>query len=65
MTQSNAVTIRRPTEGRTIGIVADIYRFLATGKETGGCYLMFEAIVLPGGGFGGNSTSNGWPTSKK
>ena len=37
-------------EGRTIGIVGDIYRFLATGEETGGRYAMFEAIVLPGGG---------------
>ncbi len=50
MTQPNAVTIRKSTEGRTIGIVGDIYRFLATGEETDGRYAMFEAIVLPGGG---------------
>ena len=50
MTEPSPVTIRRPTEGRTIGIVGDIYRFLATGEETGGRYAMFEAIVLPGGG---------------
>jgi len=43
-------TIRQSTEGRTIGIVGDIYRFLVTGEETGGRYAMFEAIVLPGGG---------------
>lgn len=43
-------TIRQPNDGRTIGIVGDIYRFLATGEETEGRYAMFEAIVLPGGG---------------
>ncbi len=42
--------IKEPTEGRTIGIVGDIYRFLATGAETGGRYSIFEATVLPGGG---------------
>jgi quercetin dioxygenase-like cupin family protein len=50
MTQPNAVTVRKLEEGRTIGIVGDIYRFLATGDETAGRYAMFEAIVLPGGG---------------
>ncbi len=50
MTEPNPVTIRRPAEGRTIGIVGDIYRFLVTGEETGGRYAVFEAIVLPGGG---------------
>ena len=50
MTEPNSVTIRQPTEGRTIGIVGDIYRFLVTGDETGGRYAMFEAIILPGGG---------------
>ncbi len=44
------VMIRTPGEGRTIGLVGDIYRFLATGEETGGRYAMFEAVVLPGGG---------------
>lgn len=43
-------TIRSASEGRTIGIVGDVYRFLATGDETGGKYAMFEAIVPPGGG---------------
>ncbi len=38
MTEPNPVTIRRPTEGRTIGIVGDIYRFLVTGEETDGRY---------------------------
>ncbi|QDU25846.1 Quercetin 2,3-dioxygenase [Anatilimnocola aggregata] len=43
-------TLRKPTEGRTIAVVGDIYRFLATGDETDGKYAMFEAIVPPGGG---------------
>lgn len=38
MTQPSPPTIRRPTEGRTIGIVGDIYRFLTTGDETGDLY---------------------------
>ncbi len=43
-------TIRRPTEGRTIAIVGDVYRFLATGEDTDGKYALWEAIVPPGGG---------------
>ena len=30
MSQPEQVTIRQPDEGRTIGIVGDIYRFLVT-----------------------------------
>ncbi|MEQ8786314.1 MAG: cupin domain-containing protein [Pirellulaceae bacterium] len=41
---------RKPSEGRRIGVVGDLYRFLATGEETGGKYAMWEAIVPPGGG---------------
>jgi quercetin dioxygenase-like cupin family protein len=43
-------TIRKPSEGRCIGIVGDVYRFLATGDETNGKYATFEAIVPPGSG---------------
>jgi len=43
-------TLRTPDEGRTIAVVGDIYRFLATGEDTNGKYAMWEAIVLPGGG---------------
>ena len=50
MSQPKQFMLKDPTEGRTIGIVGDIYRFLVTGEETGGRYAMFEAIVLPGGG---------------
>ena len=44
------VMIREPGDGRTIGLVGDVYRFVATGAETGGKYATFEATVLPGGG---------------
>jgi quercetin dioxygenase-like cupin family protein len=43
-------TIRNPGEGRTVAVVGDVYRFLATGEETNGKYALFEAIVSPGGG---------------
>ena len=43
-------TIRTPTQGRTVAIVGDVYRFLATGEDTSGKYAMWEAIVPPGGG---------------
>jgi quercetin dioxygenase-like cupin family protein len=49
---SNAVRpmIRKPGEGRTLAVVGDVYRFLATGEDTAGTYAMWEAIVPPGGG---------------
>ncbi|QDU92642.1 cupin domain-containing protein [Lignipirellula cremea] len=43
-------TFRKPHEGRTIAVVGDVYRFLATGDDTNGKYAMWEAIVPPGGG---------------
>lgn len=43
-------TIRNPNEGRRIGVVGDLYRFLATGDDTDGNYATFEAIVPPGSG---------------
>jgi mannose-6-phosphate isomerase-like protein (cupin superfamily) len=42
--------IRSSVEGRTIAVVGDVYRFLATGDDTNGKYAMWEAIVPPGGG---------------
>ena len=42
--------IRKPGEGRTVAVVGDVYRFLATGQETNGKYALWEAIVPPGGG---------------
>jgi quercetin dioxygenase-like cupin family protein len=50
MHMTHPPTLRKPTEGHTIAVVGDIYRFLATGEETEGKYAMFEAIVPPGGG---------------
>ena len=47
---NHPATIRTPDKGRTIGVVGDIYRFLATGEDTGGKYAMWEAIIPPGGG---------------
>src|SRR4051812_2783494 len=42
--------IRVPGEGRTIAVVGDVYRFLATGEDTNGKYAVWEAVVGPGGG---------------
>ena len=38
MTMTHAPISRKPTEGRKVGIVGDLYRFLATGEETDGKY---------------------------
>src|ERR1700732_655983 len=48
-TMAQAV-IRKPGEGRTVAVVGDVYRFLATGEDTNGQYALWEAIVPPGGG---------------
>jgi len=50
MTENNTPTIRKPNEGRTIAVVGDVYRFMATSEDTNGKYAMWEAIVPPGGG---------------
>jgi quercetin dioxygenase-like cupin family protein len=42
--------IRGSGVGRTVAVVGDVYRFLATGDETDGRYATWEAIVPPGGG---------------
>src|SRR5688572_31421453 len=43
-------TLRNPAVGRTIAVVGDVYRFLATGDDTNGKYALWEAHVPPGGG---------------
>jgi quercetin dioxygenase-like cupin family protein len=43
-------TLRTAAEGRTVAVVGDVYRFLATGEDTNGKYALWEAIVPPGGG---------------
>jgi quercetin dioxygenase-like cupin family protein len=50
MTVTHQPTLRKPGEGRTIAVVGDVYRFLATGEDTGGKYALWETIVPPGGG---------------
>src|SRR5687767_9822831 len=47
---SSKPTINTPPQGRTIAVVGDVYRFLATGDDTNGKYALWEAIVPPGGG---------------
>lgn len=50
MNMTHKPTMKQPGEGRTIGVVGDVYRFLATGEDTDGRYALFEAIVPLGGG---------------
>jgi len=47
---SHLPVLRNTNEGRTIAVVGDVYRFLATGDETNGRYALFEAHVPHGGG---------------
>ena len=47
---TNNPTIRIPGQGRTVAVVGDVYRFLATGEDTNGKYALWEAVVPPGGG---------------
>ncbi len=47
---THQATLRTLTEGRTIAVVGDVYRFLATSEDTNGKYAQWEAIVPPGGG---------------
>jgi quercetin dioxygenase-like cupin family protein len=50
MSDKQRFLINSPGEGRTVAIVGDVYRFLATGEDTNGKYAVFEALVSPGGG---------------
>ena len=47
---THQLTLRTATEGRTIAVVGDVYRFLAVADDTNGKYAIWEAIVPPGGG---------------
>ena len=47
---SNRPTVTVPPQGRTVAVVGDVYRFLATGDDTNGKYAQWEAVVPPGGG---------------
>ena len=50
MNTSRRPKVSRPGEGAVLGVVGDVYRFLATGHDTQGRYATWEAIVPPGGG---------------
>ncbi|HQR42084.1 MAG TPA: cupin domain-containing protein [Gemmatales bacterium] len=50
MPMTHPPTITQPTEGRTVSVVGDVYRFLATGADTNGTYALWDAIIPPGGG---------------
>src|SRR5437868_14485192 len=50
MSMTHQPTLRQLAEGRTVAVVGDVYRFLATGEDTNGKYALWEAIVPPGGG---------------
>jgi len=50
MSTGRQPTVRQSGDGRTVGVVGDVYRFLATGEDTNGKYAMWHATVPPGGG---------------
>ncbi|MBV9124823.1 MAG: cupin domain-containing protein [Planctomycetes bacterium] len=47
---TRTVILKGPPQGRTVAVVGDVYRFLATGADTDNKYALWEAIVPPGGG---------------
>ena len=46
----DSLPLRSAAGSRAVSVVGDVYRFLATGEDTGGRYALLDAIVLPGGG---------------
>lgn len=48
--QEPNVRVVPPGRGRTVASAGDVYRFLATGDDTGGAYAIWEAVVPPCGG---------------
>src|ERR1700731_443963 len=50
MSNPSKPVIRKPAQRRTVAVVGDVYRFLATGEDTNDKYALWEAIVPPGGG---------------
>lgn len=47
MSTAREPTLRQPGDGRTVGVVGDVYRFLATAEETDGKYALFKALAPP------------------
>ena len=50
MALTHKPTLTKPTEGRTLAVAGDVYRFLALGEDTDGKCALWETIVPPGGG---------------
>jgi quercetin dioxygenase-like cupin family protein len=50
MSNPSTPVIRKPAQGRTVAVIGDVYRFLATGEDTNGKYALWETVVPPGGG---------------
>ncbi len=50
MALTHKPTLTKPTEGRSIAVSGDVYRFLAVGEDTNGNYALWEAVVPPGPG---------------
>ena len=48
--QQPQVTHLAPGEGRTVHMSGDTYTFKAVGETTDGSFVLFEAIIPPGGG---------------
>ena len=48
--QQPQVTQLAPGEGRTVHMSGDTYTFKAVGETTDGLFVLFEAIIPPGGG---------------
>ena len=46
MTTTRSETVRTPDAGRTLAVVGDVYRFLATSEDTDGKYAAEEVIAM-------------------
>ena len=42
--------IRKPGEGPQVSVAGDLYRFLASGDQTGSRFALIHALIPPGGG---------------
>ena len=45
-----ALRVTRPSDGRSLSVLGDLYRFLAVGADTDGSYALWEALIPGGGG---------------
>ncbi len=49
MSASSAL-IRVSGEGKRLSVAGDVYTFLASSRETGGAFALFEGVIPPGSG---------------